>query len=106
MTADVGVPVLARLGRSPRDLASQAEGRGFESHRRFTVYAAFGNTRWSSFDDLPRWEPIWADESHTHEVGEMWTTAGAALHNPDHGVTRAQTMCAMRGSPSAIVPAS
>jgi hypothetical protein len=35
------------------------------------LFTAEGERRWA-----PRWEPVWADESHEHEIGEVWTTAG------------------------------
>jgi hypothetical protein len=35
------------------------------------LFTAEGERRW-----VPGWEPVWADESHGHEVGEVWTTAG------------------------------
>jgi hypothetical protein len=33
------------------------------------LFTAEGERRWA-----PGWEPVWADESHQHEVGEVWTT--------------------------------
>ncbi len=38
------------------------------------LFTAEGERRWA-----PDWEPVWADESHQHEVGEVWTTAGPLL---------------------------
>ncbi len=35
------------------------------------LFTAEGERRWA-----PGWEPIWADDSHEHEIGEVWTTAG------------------------------
>jgi hypothetical protein len=35
------------------------------------LFTAEGERRWA-----PGWEPVWADEAHQHEVGEVWTTAG------------------------------
>jgi hypothetical protein len=35
------------------------------------LFTAEGERRWA-----PGWEPVWADESHEHEIGEVWTTAG------------------------------
>ena len=35
------------------------------------LFTAEGERQWA-----PGWEPIWADQSHEHEVGEVWTTAG------------------------------
>ena len=35
------------------------------------LFTAEGEQRW-----VPSWEPVWADESHEHEIGEVWTTVG------------------------------
>jgi hypothetical protein len=35
------------------------------------LFTAEGERQWA-----PGWEPVWADGSHEHEVGEVWTTAG------------------------------
>jgi hypothetical protein len=35
------------------------------------LFTAEGERLWA-----PGWEPVWADESHVHEIGEVWTTAG------------------------------
>ena len=35
------------------------------------LFTAEGERRWA-----PGWEPVWADDSHEHEIGEVWTTAG------------------------------
>jgi hypothetical protein len=35
------------------------------------LFTAEGERRWA-----PGWDPVWADEGHEHEVGEVWTTAG------------------------------
>jgi hypothetical protein len=35
------------------------------------LFTAEGERRWA-----PGWEPVWADESHQHEIGEVWTTHG------------------------------
>jgi hypothetical protein len=35
------------------------------------LFTAEGERRWA-----PGWDPIWADDAHDHEVGEVWTTAG------------------------------
>ena len=35
------------------------------------LFTAEGERRWA-----PGWEPVWADESHDHEIGEVWTTPG------------------------------
>jgi hypothetical protein len=35
------------------------------------LFSAEGERRWA-----PGWEPVWADASHEHEVGEVWMTAG------------------------------
>lgn len=35
------------------------------------LFTAEGERRWA-----PGWEPVWADETHQHAVGEVWTTAG------------------------------
>lgn len=35
------------------------------------LFSAEGERRWA-----PGWEPLWADGSHEHEIGEVWTTAG------------------------------
>ena len=36
-----------------------------------SLFTAEGEQQWA-----PGWDPVWADESHEHEVGEVWTTAG------------------------------
>jgi hypothetical protein len=35
------------------------------------LFTAEGERCWA-----PGWEPVWADASHQHEAGEVWTTAG------------------------------
>ena len=35
------------------------------------LFTAEGERRW-----VTGWEPVWADEPHEHEIGEVWTTAG------------------------------
>jgi hypothetical protein len=35
------------------------------------LFTAEGERRWA-----PGWDPVWADEPHRHEAGEVWTTAG------------------------------
>jgi hypothetical protein len=35
------------------------------------LFTAEGERRWA-----PGWEPVWADDSHEHEIDEVWTTAG------------------------------
>ena len=35
------------------------------------LFTAEGERQWA-----PGWEPVWVDESHEHEVGEVWTTGG------------------------------
>lgn len=36
-----------------------------------SLFTAEGERRWA-----PGWDPVWADEPHEHEIGEVWTTAG------------------------------
>ena len=36
-----------------------------------SLFTAEGERQWA-----PGWDPVWADEPHAHEVGEVWTTAG------------------------------
>ncbi|MDT7544983.1 MAG: hypothetical protein QOE99_1093 [Actinomycetota bacterium] len=35
------------------------------------LFTAEGERSWA-----PGWDPVWADEEHRHEVGEVWTTQG------------------------------
>lgn len=35
------------------------------------LFTAEGERRWA-----PGWEPVWVEQAHVHEVGEVWTTAG------------------------------
>ena len=35
------------------------------------LFTAEGERRWA-----PGWDPVWADDGHEHEIGEVWTTAG------------------------------
>jgi hypothetical protein len=35
------------------------------------LFTAEGERRW-----VPGWDPIWADDVHEHDVGQVWTTAG------------------------------
>jgi hypothetical protein len=35
------------------------------------LFTAEGERRWA-----PGWEPVWPDDAHTHEVGEVWRTSG------------------------------
>ena len=36
------------------------------------LFTAEGERQW-----VPGWEPVWADESHEHEIGDVWTTVDA-----------------------------
>jgi hypothetical protein len=35
------------------------------------LFTAEGERSWA-----PGWDPVWADDEHQHEVGEVWTTQG------------------------------